>query len=85
MKFILEYKSYNRSSYNPGDIVLAEYWYLDEPGCDERLHKVMPYTPVKILEKRGRSFLVSHDVEGSGIRNAPEELVKAVDIIDFAR
>lgn len=84
MKFILEYKQY-KPSFQPGDIVLVEYWYLDEPGCDERLHKAMPFTPVRILEKKGRSFLVSHDVDGSKIRKAPEELVKSADIIDFAR
>lgn len=66
MEHILEYASF----YKPGDLVLIEYWYNGM------------ITPVKVLEgKRGR-YLVSHDVEGSRIRNAPDELVRSSDIID---
>jgi hypothetical protein len=67
MKFILEFKSF----YNEGDIVLVEYWYNDM------------ITPVKIVEKLSKvSYKVTHDVEGSKIKNAPDEIIKSSDIID---
>jgi len=84
MKFLLEYKSY-KPSYQVGDTVLIEYWYLDEPDCDERLHREIPYTPVKIMEKIGRSFKVSHSVPQSRISGAPDEIVRNSEIIDYAR
>ena len=65
MKYILEFKSF----YNEGDIVLIEYWYNDME------------TPVKILEKVGNKYLVSHNVEQSKIKNAPDELILKKDII----
>lgn len=65
MNFILEFKSF----YKPGDLVLIKYWY-------NRM-----VTPVRIVEKRGNKFLVSHDVESSKIRNAPDELIKNSEII----
>ena len=69
MKFILEYKSF----FQEGDIVLIEYWYN---------HMV---TPVKILEKKGRKYLVSHNISESKIQNAPDELIKRSDIISIFR
>jgi len=84
MKFLLEYRSY-KPAYQVGDTVLVEYWYLDEPFCDERLHRELPYTPVKIVEKRGRSFKVSHSIPQSRLGSAPDEIVKASDIIDYFR
>ena len=67
MKFILEYKAF----YKEGDIVIIEYWYNDM------------LTPVKIIEKVSKSrFKVSHDVEGSVIRNAPDETIKTSEILD---
>jgi hypothetical protein len=69
MKFILEYKLF----FNEGDVVLIEYWYN---------HMV---TPVKILEKVGRKYLVSHNVKGSKIQNAPNETIKKSDIISISR
>jgi hypothetical protein len=69
MKFILEYKSF----FQEGDIVLIEYWYN---------HMV---TPVKILEKKGRKYLVSHNISESKIQNAPDEMVKRSDIISIFR
>jgi hypothetical protein len=67
MKFILEFKSF----YNEDDVVLIEYWYNDM------------LTPVRILEKLSKvSYKVTHDVEGSKIRNAPDEIIKSSDIID---
>lgn len=65
MNFILEFKSF----YKPGDLVLIKYWY-------NRM-----VTPVRIIEKKGNKFLVSHDVESSKIRNAPDELIKNSEII----
>lgn len=67
MKFILEYKAF----YKEGDIILVEYWYNDM------------ITPVRIIEKVSKSrFKVSHDVEGSAIRNAPDETIKTSEILD---
>jgi hypothetical protein len=67
MKFILEYKEF----YKEGDVILTEYWYNDM------------ITPVKIIEKVSKSrFKVSHDVEGSAIRNAPDEVIKTSEILD---
>ena len=70
MKHILEYKKFG---YEEGDEVLIHYWY------DGRI------TPVVIVEKVGRRYLVSHDVEGSEIKNAPEEHIKSTEIIDKNR
>lgn len=69
MNFILEFKSF----YKPEDIVLIKYWY-------NRM-----VTPVKIIEKKGNRFLVSHDIESSKIRNAPNELIKSSEIISIYR
>ena len=70
MKFLLEFKSF----YKEGDIVLVEYWYNDM------------VTPVKILEKLSKvSYKVSHNVPDSKISNAPDEIIKSTDIIDFSR
>lgn len=69
MKFILEYKSY----YKVDDIVLIKYWY-------NRM-----ITPVKIIDKKGNKFIISHDVPESRIKNAPNELIKSSDIISIFR
>lgn len=70
MKFLLEFKSF----YNVGDTVLVEYWYNDM------------VTPVKIIEKVSKvSYKVSHNVPNSKIFNAPDEIIKSSDIIDFSR
>jgi hypothetical protein len=69
MKFILEYKSF----YKVDDIILIEYWYN---------HMV---TPVKILEKRGNKYLISHNVSESKIKNAPDESIKVSNIISIYR
>lgn len=65
MKYLIESKNY----YNEGDIVYIEYWY----------NKMI--TPVKIKEKQGRTYLVSHNIKESKIQNAPEEKIKASKII----
>ena len=49
MKFILEFNSYKKPTYEVGDVVLVEYWYLDEPSCPPLLQRKFPYTPVKIF------------------------------------
>jgi hypothetical protein len=69
MRFILEYKSF----YKPDNIVLIEYWY-------NRM-----VTPVKVLEKRGNKYLVSHNISDSKIKNAPDEFIKNSDIISVYR
>ena len=70
MKFLLEFKSF----YKEGDTVLIEYWYNDM------------VTPVKIVEKISKvSYKVSHNVPNSEIKNAPDEIIKSSDIIDFNR
>ena len=70
MKFLLEFNSF----YKEGDVVLIEYWYNDM------------VTPVKIVEKLSKvSYKVSHNVPNSKIFNAPDEVIKSSDIIDFSR
>lgn len=59
-----------RLFYKPGDVVLVEYWYNGM------------VTPVVVVERRRGRYLVSHDTEGSRIRNAPDELLRSSDIID---
>ena len=70
MKHLYEYKSFN---YSPGDIVLIHYWW------DGRI------TPVEVLEKNGYKYDISHNVEGSEIKNAPNETIKGTQIIDIKR
>lgn len=68
MKFLLEFKEF----YKVGDKVLIEYWYNDM------------ITPVIITEQVSKQkFKVSHNVEGSQIKNAPDEIIKKADIIDL--
>jgi hypothetical protein len=86
MKFILEFKSYKKPTYKVGDIVLIEYWYLDEPDASKYLHDKLPLTPVKIIEKISNiSYKVTHNNEKSKIFNAPDEIIKSTDIIDHHR
>lgn len=59
--------------YDIGDEVLIHYWYN---------YKV---TPVVIKDKKGLKFLVSHNVDGSKIFNAPDEYIKISEIIDIYR
>lgn len=69
MKFILEFKNH----FKEDDIVLIHYWYNGM------------VTPVKILKKKGRKYLISHNTEQSKIQNAPDELVKNTEIISKFR
>lgn len=66
MNFLIEFKSF----YKEGDVVLIKYWY------DEIL------TPVRIIEKIGRKYKVSHNLPQSDIFNAPDEFITTKDIID---
>jgi len=70
MKYIKEYNSFQL---NEGDNVIIHYWYNNM------------ITPVQIVSKKGNKYLVSHDVDGSKINNAPNELVSKSDIIDNYR
>jgi hypothetical protein len=58
---------------NEGDTVLIHYWWDDM------------ITPVKVIEKKGHKFLVSHNIEKSNIKNAPDEWIKSNEIIDHHR
>lgn len=64
--FILE----KRNFYKKGDLILIEYWYNDM------------ITVCRIVDIIGRKYKVSHDVEGSAIRNAPDEVIKTSEILD---
>lgn len=93
MKIIKTFESYTSineakkdKGYKVGDIVYIEYWYVDEENSHPELHKKFPYTPVEIIEKKSnKSFKVSHDVEKSKIKNAPDEIIKKTDILDKVR
>lgn len=69
LKYLLEGKNF----YKTGDIVLIEYWY-NNMIC-----------PVKILEQSGRSYIITHNIPQSVIRNAPDEIIRPSDIIDSYR
>jgi hypothetical protein len=85
MKFILEYKKW-KPTYEVGDTVLIEYWYLDDEDCSPYLYKELPLTPVKIIEKLSRvSYKITHNIPNSKIKNAPDEIIKSVDIIEYYR
>jgi hypothetical protein len=67
MKNILERKEF----YKKGDKVLIEYWWNDM------------ITPVEVIEVIGRKLKISHNIPESKIKNAPDEIVKPSDIIDY--
>jgi len=70
MKYLTEKKNF----YKEGDIVFIEYWC--KPTGKEKI-----VTPVKIEKTQGRKYLVSHSVEKSKIKNAPDELIASNKII----
>ena len=70
MDYIIEKKDF----YKVGDTVLIEYWW--KPTGKDRF-----ITPVKIKEKHGRKYLVSHNADKSRIKNAPDELIASNKII----
>jgi hypothetical protein len=67
MNYLFEFKSF----YKQDDIVLIEYWYNGM------------ITPVKILEKVGRRYKITHNIPQSQIFNAPDEIISTSDIIDY--
>jgi len=69
MKYIFEYKSY----YNVGDKIILEYWYNDMICVCE------------ITELIGRKYKITHNIPESIIKNAPDEIITAADIIDHYR
>ena len=66
-------KKYKTNSYKVGDLVLMEYWYRGF------------LTPVKIVEKIGRKYLCSHNIDDSKIQNAPDEMLTRDMIVDHLR
>ena len=70
MKYIKEYNSFNLE---PGSKVIIHYWYNNM------------ITPIEIIKKEGRKYLVSHNIDESKIHNAPNEYIKISDIIDNYR
>jgi hypothetical protein len=67
MNFLFEFKSY----YKEGDIILIEYWYNDMITC------------VMIKDIIGRKYKITHNIPESKIFNAPDEMIKSSDIIDY--
>lgn len=66
-------ENFNSFKFNEGDLILIHYWYDDS------------IVPVKIIEKVGRRYKISYDVNESPIWNAPEELIHLDEIIDKFR
>ena len=74
MNYLIKYSNFEsilekRIAYKEGDVIYIEYWY------DKTI------TPVKITGKKGKKFLVSHNVEKSKIQNAPDETISLSQII----
>jgi hypothetical protein len=92
MKFILEYKAY-KPEYKEGDVVLIKYWYLDEEDCPKNLKSKIAseneyglFTPVTINKVLGSGkFSVSHNVDGSPFKGAPDEVISKSKILDHLR
>ena len=68
MEYLLEYKAFR---YKEGDLVLIHYWYSYD------------LTVVKIVGIIGNKFKVTHNIEESNIFNAPDEIIKQNEIIDY--
>jgi hypothetical protein len=69
MRYIIERKNY----YKIGDVIILEYWYSEM------------LTVAKIIDIIGNKYVISHNVPDSKIFNAPDEIIKSSDIIDFSR
>lgn len=67
----------NNIKYKQGDIVLIHYWYYTS--------SFNLITPVKLLEKVGKKWSISHDITESKITKAPNENIKSSEIIDLFR
>jgi hypothetical protein len=70
MKYIKLFENFKPKE---GDIVLIHYWYNNM------------ITSVKLLEKKGSKWIISHNNEYSKIKNAPNEIIKGTEIIDIYR
>lgn len=73
MKYIRKYCEIileKKQNYNIGDEIIIEYWYNDM------------ITVCKITEKVGRKYKITHNIEESKIKNAPDEIINSSDIID---
>lgn len=69
---VIVMEAYN--GYKIGDIVLIRYWMTGD------------ITPVKIIEKpMVNNFVVSHKIDGSQIFNAPDQNIKASEILGFSK
>jgi len=64
--FIIEMSNF----YKKGDLIIIEYWYNGM------------LTVCKIEDIIGRRYKISHNVESSKIKNAPDEVISTTDIID---
>lgn len=64
---------YNINTFKEGDIVLIEYWYNDI------------LLPVEIIEKKGRKYRISFNIEDNILKGAPEEIIKKEQIVDHYR
>lgn len=69
--FRLKNSGFKKDNFKEGDVVLIEYWYKNI------------LTPVLIKKKIKRKFKVSHNISQSQIQNAPDEVIKKQDIVDF--
>lgn len=68
--YILEsIRSKYTNDYKEGDIVFINYWLTGD------------MTPVKLKEKKGGGFIVSHKVKNSNFFNAPDHFIKTKDIV----
>lgn len=66
MIYLFEFNSF----YQINDIVLIHYWYNNM------------ITPVKIVDRKGKKFIITHNIEFSKIKNAPNESIYKKDILD---
>ena len=70
MRYLYEYNSFK---FDIGDKVIIHYWYNNM------------LTPVEIVSKVGSKFEITHNVEGSEIFNAPNEIISKNEIIDYLK
>ena len=72
---MLDFKSFileNYQSYKVGDTVMIRYWLSGD------------VTPVRIVENPTNNyFIVSHKVEDSHFRNAPDQGIKVSEIMGY--
>jgi len=69
MRYLIERTNY----YKIGDTILIHYWYNNM------------ITVVSIIDIVGKKYKVTHNIEDSKIKNAPDEMIHKHDIIDSYR